>query len=158
VEHPVTEQVSGLDLVAEQIALAEGRPLSLAQEDVTVTGHAIECRICAEDAYGHPAPGIVTRAVFPAGPGIRVDTGIQAGSAVPPLYDSLLAKLIVTGDGRAAAITRLRRALAACEIDGVATNLPQLASLAGDPGFAAGGADTRFLARLTRDAAVAARG
>jgi acetyl-CoA carboxylase, biotin carboxylase subunit len=158
VEHPATEQVCGLDLVAEQIALAEGRPLSLAQDDVTVTGHAIECRICAEDARGRPAPGIVTRAVFPAGPGIRVDTGIQAGSAVPPYYDSLLAKLIVTGDGRAAAVARLRRALAACEIDGVATNLPQLASLAGDPGFAAGGADTGFLARLTGDAAVAARG
>jgi acetyl-CoA carboxylase, biotin carboxylase subunit len=158
VEHPVTEQVCGLDLVAEQIALAEGRPLSLAQEDVTVTGHAIECRICAEDAHGRPAPGIVTRAVFPAGPGIRVDTGIQAGSAVPPLYDSLLAKLIVTGAGRAAAVTRLRRALAACEIDGVATNLPQLASLASDPGFVAGGADTGLLARLTGDAAVAARG
>ena len=158
VEHPVTEQVCGLDLVAEQIALAEGRPLSLAQEEITVTGHAIECRICAEDAHGRPAPGTITRAVFPAGPGIRVDTGIQAGSAVPPLYDSLLAKLIVTGDDRAAAVTRLRRALAACEIDGVATNLPQLARLAGDPGFAAGGADTGFLARLTRDAAVAARG
>ena len=158
VEHPVTEQVCGLDLVAEQIALAEGRPLSLAQEEITVTGHAIECRICAEDAHGRPAPGTITRAVFPAGPGIRVDTGIQAGSAVPPLYDSLLAKLIVTGDDRAAAVTRLRRALAACEIDGVATNLPQLARLAGDPGFAAGGADTGFLARLTREAAVAARG
>ena len=158
VEHPVTEQVCGLDLVAEQIALAEGRPLSLAQEEITVTGHAIECRICAEDAHGRPTPGTITRAVFPAGPGIRVDTGIQAGSAVPPLYDSLLAKLIVTGDDRAAAVTRLRRALAACEIDGVATNLPQLARLAGDPGFAAGGADTGFLARLTREAAVAARG
>jgi len=158
VEHPVTEQVCGLDLVAEQIALAEGRPLSLAQEHITVTGHAIEYRICAEDAHGRPAPGTITRAVFPAGPGIRVDTGIQAGSAVPPLYDSLLAKLIVTGDDRAAAVTRLRRALAACEIDGVATNLPQLARLAGDPGFAAGGADTGFLARLTREAAVAARG
>ena len=158
VEHPVTEQVCGLDLVAEQIALAEGRPLSLAQEEITVTGHAIEFRICAEDAHGRPAPGTVTRAVFPAGPGIRMDTGIQAGSAVPPFYDSLLAKLIVTGDGRAAAVTRLRRALAACEIDGVATNLPQLASLAGDPGFVAGGADTGLLARLTGRTAAAAHG
>jgi acetyl-CoA carboxylase, biotin carboxylase subunit len=158
VEHPVTEQVCGLDLVAEQIALAEGRPLSLAQDEVTVTGHAIECRICAEDAHGRPAPGTVTRAVFPAGPGIRVDTGTQAGSAVPPFYDSLLAKLIVTGDDRAAAVTRLRRALAACEIDGVATNLPQLASLAGDPDFVAGGADTGLLARLTGHTAVAAHG
>jgi acetyl-CoA carboxylase biotin carboxylase subunit len=158
VEHPVTEQVCGLDLVAEQIALAEGRPLTLAQEEVTVTGHAIECRICAEDAHGRPAPGTVTRAVFPAGRGIRVDTGIQAGSAVPPFYDSLLAKLIVTGDDRAAAVTRLRRALAVCEIDGVATNLPQLASLADDPGFVAGGADTGLLARLTGHMAVMAHG
>src|SRR5215470_10006383 len=100
VEHPVTEQVCGLDLVAEQIAVAEGRPLSLAQQDVTTGGHAIECRICAEDPQGRPAPGTVTRAVFPAGPGIRVDTWIQAGSAVSLFYDSLLAKLIVTGADR----------------------------------------------------------
>jgi acetyl-CoA carboxylase biotin carboxylase subunit len=158
VEHPVTEEICGLDLVAEQIALAEGRPLPLAQEEVTVTGHAIECRICAEDAHGRPAPGTVTRAVFPAGPGIRVDTWIQAGSVVPYFYDSLLAKLIVTGNDRAAAVSRLRRALAGCEIDGVAANLPLLAGLAGDPGFAAGGADTGFLARVTGREAVAAHG
>jgi acetyl-CoA carboxylase, biotin carboxylase subunit len=158
VEHPVTEQVCGLDLVAEQIAVAEGRPLPLAQEEVTVTGHAIECRICAEDAHGRPAPGTVTRAVFPAGPGIRVDTWIQAGSVVPYFYDSLLAKLIVTGADRAAAVRRLRGALAACEIDGVAANLPLLAGLAGDPGFAAGGADTGLWARATGHTAVAAHG
>jgi acetyl-CoA carboxylase biotin carboxylase subunit len=158
VEHPVTEQVCGLDLVAEQIALAEGGPLPLAQEEVTVTGHAIECRICAEDAHGRPAPGTVTRAVFPAGPGIRVDTWIQAGSVVPYFYDSLLAKLIVTGADRAAAVSRLRRALADCEIDGVVANLPLLAGLAGDPGFAAGGADTGLWARVTGRTAVAAHG
>ena len=158
VEHPVTEQVCGLDLVAEQIALAEGRPLPLAQEEVTVTGHAIECRICAEDAHGRPAPGTVTRAVFPAGPGIRVDTWIQAGSVVPYFYDSLLAKLIVTGADRAAAVSRLRHALADCEIDGVVANLPLLAGLAGDPGFAAGGADTGLWARVTGRTAVAAHG
>jgi acetyl-CoA carboxylase, biotin carboxylase subunit len=158
VEHPVTEQVCGLDLVAEQIALAEGGPLPLAQEEVTVTGHAIECRICAEDAHGRPAPGTVTRAVFPAGPGIRVDTWIQAGSVVPYFYDSLLAKLIVTGADRAAAVGQLRRALADCEIDGVVANLPLLAGLAGDPGFAAGGADTGLWARVTRRAGVAAHG
>ena len=158
VEHPVTEQVCGLDLVAEQIALAEGRPLPLAQEEVTVTGHAIECRICAEDAHGRPAPGTVTRAVFPAGPGIRVDTWIQAGSVVPYFYDSLLAKLIVTGADRAAAVSRLRRALAGCEIDGVAANLPLLAGLAGDPGFAASGAVPGLWARVTGRTAVAAHG
>ena len=99
VEHPVTEAVTGLDLVAEQIAIAEGRGLRLAQADVCLRGHAIECRINAEDpaAGFRPSPGTVTSAVFPAGPGIRVDTHIQAGSAVPPQYDSLLAKLIVSG-------------------------------------------------------------
>jgi acetyl-CoA carboxylase biotin carboxylase subunit len=155
VEHPVTEEICGLDLVAEQIAVAEGQPLRLAQADVSLSGHAIESRICAEDSRGSPAPGTVTRAVFPAGPGVRVDTWIQAGSVVPPFYDSLLAKLIVTGADRAAAVTRLRRALAACEIDGVAANLALLAGLAGDPGFAAGGADTGFLARVTGNTALA---
>jgi acetyl-CoA carboxylase, biotin carboxylase subunit len=158
VEHPVTEQVCRLDLVAEQIAVAEGRPLSLAQQEVTTGGHAIECRICAEDHQGRPAPGTVTRAVFPAGPGIRVDTWIQAGSAVSPFYDSLLAKLIVTGADRADAVGRLRRELGDCEIAGVTTNLPLLSALAGDPGFAAGGMDTGFLARLTERTPVVAHG
>ena len=95
----MTEAVTGLDLVAEQIAVAEGRGLRLAQADVRLRGHAIECRINAEDpaAGFRPSPGTVTSAVFPAGPGIRVDTHVQAGSAVPPQYDSLLAKLIVSG-------------------------------------------------------------
>ena len=158
VEHPVTEQVCGLDLVAEQIAVAEGRPLPLAQQDVTVTGHAIECRICAEDPQGRPSPGAVTRAVFPAGPGIRVDTWIQAGSVVSPFYDSLLAKLIVTGADRADAVGRLRRALAGCEIGGVTTNLPLLTVVASDPGFAAGGVDTGFLAGLAERTPAVARG
>jgi len=158
VEHPVTEQVCRLDLVAEQIAVAEGRPLSLAQQEVTTGGHAIECRICAEDPQGRPAPGTVTRAVFPAGPGIRVDTWIQAGSAVSPFYDSLLAKLIVTGADRADAVGRLRRELGDCEIAGVTTNLPLLAALVGDHGFAAGGMDTGFLAWLTERTPAVAHG
>ena len=163
VEHPVTEQVSGLDLVAEQIAVAEGRPLRLAQDDVALAGHAIECRINAEDwRQGRPGPGTVTRAVFPAGPGIRVDTWVQAGSVVPPFYDSLLAKLIVTGADREGAVSLLRRALVRCEIAGVPTNLPLHSALARDPGFTAGGADTGFLVRfLEREASrrsVAAHG
>ena len=106
---PVTEAVTGLDLVAEQIAVAEARALRLAQADVCLRGHAIECRINAEDpaAGFRPSPGTVTRAVFPAGPGIRVDTHVQAGSAVPPQYDSLLAKLVVSGPSRAEALARL---------------------------------------------------
>jgi acetyl-CoA carboxylase, biotin carboxylase subunit len=150
VEHPVTEAISGLDLVAEQIAVAEGGPLRLAQDDVRLAGHAIECRINAEDPDRGfwPSPGTVTRAVFPAGPGIRVDTHVQAGSAVPPGYDSLLAKLIVTGRDRAEALARLHGALARCEIDGVATTIAMHAALAVDPEFARGGADIGFLDRF----------
>ena len=149
VEHPVTEAVTGLDLVAEQIAIAEGRGLRLAQADVCLRGHAIECRINAEDpaAGFRPSPGTVTSAVFPAGPGIRVDTHIQAGSAVPPQYDSLLAKLVVHGADRAEALDRLRGALDRCEIGGVATTLPLDAALAADEEFAAGGVEVGFLAR-----------
>jgi len=148
VEHPVTEAVTGLDLVAEQIAVAEGRGLRLAQADVCLRGHAIECRINAEDpaAGFRPSPGTVTSAVFPAGPGIRVDTHVQAGSAVPPQYDSLLAKLVVSGPNRAEALARLRGALARCEIGGVATTVGVHAALAADPEFAAGGVATDFLA------------
>jgi len=149
VEHPVTEAVTGLDLVAEQIAVAEGRRLGLSQASVRLDGHAIECRINAEDpaAGFRPNPGLVTSAVFPAGPGIRVDTHIQAGSAVPPQYDSLLAKLVVSGASRAEALGRLRGALARCEIGGVATTLPVHAALAADDEFAAGGVGTDYLAR-----------
>ena len=148
VEHPVTEAVTGLDLVAEQIAVAEGRGLRLAQADVCLRGHAIECRINAEDpaAGFRPSPGTVTSAVFPAGPGIRVDTHVQGGSAVPSQYDSLLAKLVVSGPSRAEALARLRGALARCEIGGVATTLPMHAALAADPEFAAGAVATDFLA------------
>jgi acetyl-CoA carboxylase biotin carboxylase subunit len=149
VEHPVTEAVTGLDLVAEQIAVAEGRRLGLSQASVRLDGHAIECRINAEDpaAGFRPSPGRVTSVVFPAGPGIRVDTHIQAGSAVPPQYDSLLAKLVVSGASRAEALGRLRGALARCEIGGVATTLPVHAALAADDEFAAGGVGTDYLAR-----------
>jgi acetyl-CoA carboxylase biotin carboxylase subunit len=149
VEHPVTEAVTGLDLVAEQIAVAEGRRLGLSQASVRLDGHAIECRINAEDpaAGFRPSPGLVTSAVFPAGPGIRVDTHIQAGSAVPSQYDSLLAKLVASGASRAEALGRLRGALARCEIGGVATTLPVHAALADDDEFAAGGVGTDYLAR-----------
>ena len=150
VEYPVTEAICGVDLVAEQIAVAEGGPLRLAQDDVCLAGHAIECRINAEDpGQGfRPSPGTVTRAVFPAGPGIRVDTHVQAGSAVPPGYDSLLAKLIVNGRDRADALARLRGALARCEIEGVVTTIALHTALAADPEFARGGVNTGYLARF----------
>ena len=154
VEHPVSEAVTGLDLVAEQIWVAEGNPLRFGQHDVAVTGHAIECRINAEDwADGfRPSPGTVTRAVFPAGPGIRVDTHVQPGIAVPPWYDSLLAKLIVSGPDRATALARLRAALARCEIDGVATTIGLHERLTATDEFGAGAVDTTFLNRLLQPA------
>lgn len=154
VEHPVTEEVTGLDLVAEQLSVAEGRSLRLVQAQVPTDGHAIECRLNAEDwARGfRPSPGTVERATFPAGPGFRVDTHVQAGAAIPPYYDSLAAKLIVHGRDRADAVARLRAALACCRVDGVATNLPLHRAIAADPCFGAGAADTAFLARFLEGA------
>jgi acetyl-CoA carboxylase biotin carboxylase subunit len=150
VEHPVTEAVYGVDLVAEQIAIAEGRPLRGELTATTPTGHAIECRINAEDWTQdfRPSPGTVIRAAFPAGAGVRVDTHVQAGTRISPHYDSLLAKLVVHGADRAAALARLRGALSRCEIDGVTTNLPMYAELARQPDFVAGGVDTAWLPRL----------
>jgi acetyl-CoA carboxylase, biotin carboxylase subunit len=150
VEHPVTEMITGLDMVAEQIAVAEGRGLGLSQAGVRLEGHAIECRINAEDpARGfRPSPGTVTGAVFPAGPGIRVDTGCQAGSVVPPQYDSLLAKLCVHGADRGEALARLRGALPLVSLTGVATTVPVLTKLVAGEEFAAGGVDTGYVARF----------
>jgi acetyl-CoA carboxylase biotin carboxylase subunit len=149
VEHPVTEAVTGIDIVAEQIAVAEGRPLRLRQADVTVGGHAIEVRLNAEDTAAdfRPSPGTVGRAVFPAGDGVRVDTHLQAGATVPPYYDSLLAKVIAHSGTRDGARATLHHALASCVIDGVTSNLGLQRALLADPGFAAGGVDTGYLAR-----------
>ena len=150
VEHPVTEMVTGLDLVAEQLAVAEGLQLRLRQEDIAVTGHAVECRINAED-WAHafrPAPGRIERVVLPAGDGIRVDTHVQGGSVVPPYYDSLLAKLIVHGTDRADALARARAALELLRIDGVVTTVPVHQALLDDAEFAAGGVDTAFFERF----------
>jgi acetyl-CoA carboxylase biotin carboxylase subunit len=150
VEHPVTESVTGLDIVAEQLSVAEGRPLRLGQEDVNVTGHAIECRLIAEDrARGfRPSPGTITTAAFPAGPGIRVDTHVQAGSAVPPYYDSLLAKVIAHGADRDEALDRMLAALARCEITGVATSTGLHQELLATAAFRRGGVDAGYLERV----------
>jgi acetyl-CoA carboxylase, biotin carboxylase subunit len=150
VEHPVTEMVTGLDLVAGQLAVAEGLPLRLRQEDVVLIGHAVECRINAEDwaADFRPSPGRIDRVVLPIGDGIRVDTHVQGGSVVPPYYDSLLAKLIVHGADRADALARARAALDLLRIDGVTTTVPVHQALLDDPEFAAGGVDTAFFERF----------
>jgi acetyl-CoA carboxylase, biotin carboxylase subunit len=150
VEHPVTEMITDLDLVAEQLAVAEGQPLRIRQEDVVLTGHAVECRINAEDwVHGfRPSPGLINRVVLPVGDGLRVDTHVQGGSVVPPFYDSLLAKLIVRGTDRADALARARAALDLLRIDGVTTTVPVHQALLADPEFAAGGVDTAFFERF----------
>jgi acetyl-CoA carboxylase, biotin carboxylase subunit len=154
VEHPVTESVTGLDLVAEQIAVAQGESLRWRQQDVVIKGHAIECRINAEDSAKdfRPSPGTVTSAVFPAGSDIRVDTHIESGSRVPPFYDSLLAKIIVSGADRREALRNMQGALANCRIEGVHTNLDLHLALMADPTFARGGVDTSFLAHFLQGA------
>ena len=152
VEHPVTEAVTGLDLVAEQIAVAESRALRVSQDDVRFDGHAIEFRLNAEDITQdfRPSPGTVTRAAFPAGQGVRVDTHIEAGAKVPPFYDSLLAKIIVHGATRDDALTRARSALRKCRIDGVTTNLDLHRALLENADFRKGGVDTNWFARFWR--------
>jgi acetyl-CoA carboxylase biotin carboxylase subunit len=152
VEHPVTEAVSGVDLVEQQIRIAEGRGLGLRQQDVRLSGAAIECRINAEDPARDfaPSPGMVRQALWPAGEGVRVDTHIGPGSAVPPFYDSLLAKIIAHGPTRAEALARLRRALDATRVTGVAANLDFHRRVLADPEFQAGGVDTQYLSRLAQ--------
>jgi acetyl-CoA carboxylase biotin carboxylase subunit len=151
VEHPVTEAATGVDIVAEQIAIASGAGLRLTQADVRPHGCAIECRVNAEDPANdfRPSPGRITHVVWPGGDGIRVDTHIGTGASVPPFYDSLLGKIIAHGPDRATALDRLRRALERTRIDGVATNLPFHAMLLAHPEFQAGGVDTHFLTRLS---------
>ena len=150
VEHPVTEMVTGVDLVAEQIAIANGEGLRFAQSDIVLSGSAIECRVNAEDPARdfHPSPGTVSLAHWPEGEGLRVDTHIVSGAKIPPFYDSLMAKIIAHGPDRAAAIARLQGALAEARIEGVATNLAFQGSVLADPEFQAGGMDTGFLARF----------
>jgi acetyl-CoA carboxylase biotin carboxylase subunit len=150
VEHPVTEAVTGVDLIAEQIAIADGAGLRLAQSDIHTRGCAIECRVNAEDPANdfRPSPGLVHEVAWPSQEGIRVDTHIASGSTVPPFYDSLLAKIIAYGPDRASALARLRRAIASTRVDGVRTNLSFLEAVLSDREFQAGGFDTGFVARL----------
>jgi acetyl-CoA carboxylase, biotin carboxylase subunit len=130
VEHPVTEMVTGLDLVNEQIKIAAGSPLSISQSDVTMLGHAIECRINAEDAKTfRPSPGKIAYYHPPGGLGVRVDSAAYAGYSIPPYYDSLIGKLIVHGRTRDEALLRLRRALDEFIVDGIETTIPLFRAL-----------------------------
>ncbi|MBV8972339.1 MAG: acetyl-CoA carboxylase biotin carboxylase subunit [Sphingomonadaceae bacterium] len=148
VEHPVTELVTGLDLVREQIRVASGLPLSVTQDQVRFAGHAIECRINAEDpATFAPSPGRVIDYHAPGGPGVRVDSALYAGYRIPPHYDSLIAKLIVYGDDREQCRLRLKRALEEYVITGVKTTIPLHQALLDDPAFIAGDYSIKWLER-----------
>lgn len=147
VEHPVTEAVTGIDLVAEMLRIAGGEPLRLSQADIRVSGHAIEVRLNAEDPAKDfaPFPGKVGDLRIPGGPGVRFDSMLYAGYQVPPFYDSLLAKLIVHAETREAAIARLQRALGELEISGMKTTKPLFLALATDPAVQSGDVHTRWL-------------
>lgn len=147
VEHPVTELVTGVDIVKEQIRIARGRKLRYAQEDISLKGWAIECRINAEDPYNRfiPSTGHISQAIIPTGPGVRVDTGIFPGAEVSPYYDSLLSKLICWGETRGEAILRMRRALEEYRILGVTTNIPFHQNIMDSHRFIAGSFDTQFV-------------
>jgi len=149
VEHPVTEMCTNFDLVKEQIRVAAGEPLSFVMNGHRLRGHAIECRVNAEDPARNfqPSPGTITAYHPPGGPGVRVDTHIYAGYTVPPYYDSLLAKVIVHGNTRAEALARMRQALDSFIIEGVTTTIPFLGRVLRHPDFIAGTVDTMFLER-----------
>ena len=150
VEHPVTEMLTGIDLVAEQIRIAAGEPLAITQEQVVLRGHAIEFRITAEDPHDNfsPQSGLVTEVQLPGGAGVRVDTHLYPGYEIPPYYDSLLAKLIVWGEDREEALARSRRALAELRIDGVKTNLPFHRAIVDNAAFVDAEVSTNLLDRI----------
>lgn len=147
VEHPVTEWVTGIDLVKEQIKIACGQPLDVKQEDIKIQGHAIECRINAENPQKkfRPSPGKITQLHLPGGQGVRVDTGIYSGYEIPPFYDSMLVKLIVHGDNREDAIAKMQSALGEMIIEGVDTNIDYQFEILQNEDFRAGNIDIEFL-------------
>jgi acetyl-CoA carboxylase biotin carboxylase subunit len=147
VEHPVTELVTGVDIVKEQIAIAAGRKLRWSQSDIKIKGHAIECRINAEDPYNNflPGAGRITSLTEPTGPGVRLESGIYAGFELTPYYDSLLAKLLVWGETRAEAILRMRRALEEFRIGGIHTTIPFHQQVMDNTRFQGGTFDTSFV-------------
>jgi acetyl-CoA carboxylase, biotin carboxylase subunit len=151
VEHPVTELVTVSDLIAAQIRVAAGEPLNRTQEEILFVGHAIECRINAEDPESFvPSPGRITTFNLPSGPGVRVDTAAYAGYFVPPYYDSMIAKLIVHHRTRERAIMRMRRALEATVIEGIKTTIPMHLKIMDDPDFQSGNFSTRFMDRYQK--------
>jgi len=149
VEHPITEMVTGIDLIKEQIRLAAGHALSIRQQDVVLTGHSMECRINAEDPEKFtPSPGVITKYSPPGGFGVRVDSAMETGSTVVPYYDSMIAKLITHGRDRLECMARMRRALSECVIEGIKTTLPLHRRILDDPDFQKGHVSTTFLERF----------
>jgi len=149
VEHPVTEMVTGIDLIKEQIKIAAGESLAFRQEDIVHTGHAIECRINAEDPETFaPSPGKITTFHLPGGPGVRVDTVAHPECTISPHYDSMIAKLITRGNNRMEAISRMRRSLEVTVVEGIRTNIPLHRRILKDPEFIRGNLDTGYLDRL----------
>ena len=150
VEHPVTEWVTGIDLIKEQIRIADGQKLSVKQEDIQITGHAIECRINAENPEKNfrPSPGTITDVHFPGGEGVRVDTAVYTGYTVPPYYDSMLAKLIVHAEDRKSAIRKMQSALGEVIIEGIDTNVDYQYEILHNPNFVSGNIDVEFISQM----------
>jgi acetyl-CoA carboxylase biotin carboxylase subunit len=157
VEHPVTEMITGLDLVAQQISIANGNRLGMKQSDVKLHGHSIECRLNAEDTENDfsPSPGRITQAHFPAWAGLRIDTHIETGALIPPYYDSMIGKLIATANTREEARSMLESALSEIQLDGIKTNISLHREILATAEFTQGGVDTGFLGRYLADRAAA---
>lgn len=152
VEHPVTELITGIDLIKEQIKIASGEPFTLKQEDIRLKGHALECRINAEDPKNFmPSPGVISLLHQPGGPGVRFDSHTYSSYKVPPNYDSMIGKLISYGENRAEAFARMRNALDEIIIEGIKTNIPLHQQLINDKGFMQGGTNIHYLEKLLKD-------
>lgn len=150
VEHPVTEWVTGIDLIKEQIRISSGQPLQLKQEDVRLSGHAIECRINAEDPSHNfrPSPGVIKELHFPGGNGVRIDSAIYNGYQIPAFYDSMLAKLIVHADTREEAVLKMRSALGEVIVEGIQTNINYLYDILGHSDYCSGEFDIEFIEKM----------
>lgn len=149
VEHPVTEFVTGVDIVKEQIRIAAGERLSFRQSEVTFTGHSLECRVNAEHPETFvPSPGLIKAFSIPGGPGVRVDTAAHAECTIPPHYDSMIAKIIVHGRDRQESIARMKRVLEMSVVEGIRTSIPLHLRILNDPDFVAGRISTHFMERF----------
>lgn len=152
VEHPVTETVTGIDLIKEQIKIADGQPLSYKQKDIKINGHAIECRINAENPLLNfrPSPGVITDLYLPGGNGVRIDSAVYNGYEVTPYYDSMLAKLIVHGENREEAIKKMISALGEVIVEGIDTNVDYLYGILNDSVFQSGHFDVNFIENFNK--------